>query len=146
MVLKKTFKLIILFPILVLAGLVLLILGLTLFRQIIPYSIAVLVLAFLLGVYFLVIYYKISANFNQAYDTLSMGGLLEYEASVSEDKIILHNLSLNQVMTLALSDIDQILENKRAYIVFCRDGFNFLVAHNEEGKEFIEAIKPSENE
>lgn len=146
MIAKRTFKILILFPIFVVVGLILLILGLTLFHQIIPYSIAVLVLGFLLGIYILVIYYKVSNNFNQAYDTLSMGGELEYEVSVSEDKLVIHNLSLNQVMTLNLSDIDMIYKNKKAYIVFCKDGLNFLVANNEEGKELIETIKPSENQ
>ena len=74
-----------------------------------------------------------------------MGGDLEYELSVEIDRVVLHNLSLNQVATINIEDVDLFYENKRAFVVFCRDGFNFLVPNNEQGREMIESIKSQQN-
>ena len=145
MIYKRTKKVILLFPIFVILGLVALIIGLTVLRSLIPYSIFAFALGIVIGVYVLVLYYKTSNNLNNAYDMLSMGGDLEYELSVEIDRVVLHNLSLNQVATINIEDVDLFYENKRAFVVFCRDGFNFLVPNNEQGREMIESIKSQQN-
>ena len=146
MIFKRTIKVTILFPIFVLIGLITLIIGLTVLKELIPYSVFAFAIGIVIGFYVLFIYYRASHNLNNAYDTLSMGGDLEYELSVDDKKVVLHNLSLNQVSAIDKENVDVIYTNKKVFVVFCKDGFNFLVPNNEEGKDMIESIKTMENE
>lgn len=145
MIFKRIRKVVLLFPIFVVLGLIALILGLTVLKELIPYSIFAFALGIVIGIYVLVLYYKTSSNLNNAYDMLSMGGDLEYELSVEGSKVVLHNLSLNQVAAINIEDVDLIYTNKKAYVVFCKDGFNFLVPNNEQGKDIIDSIKLLQN-